>query len=195
MAGQAYDLELYWYENGGGAVLQLQYRLSTSDSWITIPASAFIIEDTFSTSSTYDVYAAQVMMGGEIFTDLDFYTLLEAQALLKDWWPLWCILEKMLQDNGGTLILFHQVCSQTQMLLQTIALPFNSSAACDADYNLTYDWMDRALRGTIWEKYFGTTVSYLPEGSSLWWQVFNPAGTGVGLWAQLNFYDTYDGSG
>jgi hypothetical protein len=80
------------------------------------------------------------------------------------------------------------------MLRQTIALALNSSAACDADYNLTYDWMDRALRGTIWEKYFGLTTSYVPEGSSLWWQVFNPAGTGVGLWAQLNFYDTYDGS-
>gem|GEM_PF-5363455 len=194
VAGQGYDLELYWYENGGGAVLQMQYRLSTSDSWITIPASAFVIDDTFSTSSTYDVYAAQVMMGGEIFTDIDFYNFTGGASPSKrlvafavyprenvagQWWYPNFIPSSMFSYSN---------------VAPNYCTALNSSAACDADYNLTYDWMDRALRGTIWEKYFGLTTSYVPEGSSLWWQVFNPAGTGVGLWAQLNFYDTYDGS-
>ena len=194
VAGQGYDLELYWYENVGGAVLQMQYRLSTSDSWITIPASAFVIDDTFSTSSTYDVYAAQVMMGGEIFTDIDFYNFTGGASPSKrlvafavyprenvagQWWYPNFIPSSMFSYSN---------------VAPNYCTALNSSAACDADYNLTYDWMDRALRGTIWEKYFGLTTSYVPEGSSLWWQVFNPAGTGVGLWAQLNFYDTYDGS-
>jgi hypothetical protein len=194
VAGQGYDLELYWYENLGGAVLQMQYRLSTSDSWITIPASAFVIDDTFSTSSTYDVYAAQVMMGGEIFTDIDFYNFTGGASPSKrlvafavyprenvagQWWYPNFIPSSMFSYSN---------------VAPNYCTALNSSAACDADYNLTYDWMDRALRGSIWEKYFGSTTSYVPEGSSLWWQVFNPAGTGVGLWAQLNFYDTYDGS-
>ena len=43
IAGQAYDLELYWYENLGDASLQLEYRLSTSEDWVTIPSGSFII--------------------------------------------------------------------------------------------------------------------------------------------------------
>ncbi|MDA8543593.1 cadherin domain-containing protein [Gammaproteobacteria bacterium] len=194
VAGQGYDLELYWYENGGGAVLQMQYRLSTSDSWITIPASAFVIDDTFSTSSTYDVYAAQVMMGGEIFTDIDFYNFTGGASPSK---RLVAFAVYPRENVAGQW--WHPNFIPSSMFSYSNVAPnyctaLNSSAACDADYNLTYDWMDRALRGTIWEKYFGLTTSYVPEGSSLWWQVFNPAGTGVGLWAQLNFYDTYDGS-
>jgi hypothetical protein len=44
VAGQAYDLELYWYEQTGGAVLKLEYKLNPSDAWTTVPASAFIEE-------------------------------------------------------------------------------------------------------------------------------------------------------
>jgi hypothetical protein len=194
VAGQGYDLELYWYENGGGAVLQLQYRLSTSDSWITIPASAFVIDDTFSTSSTYDVYAAQVMMGGEIFTDIDFYNFTGGASPSKRL----VAFAAYPRENVAGQWWYPNFIPSSMFTYSNVAPNYctalNSSAACDADYNLTYDWMDRALRGTIWEKYFGLTTSYVPEGSSLWWQVFNPAGTGVGLWAQLNFYDTYDGS-
>ena len=29
---------------------------------------------------------------------------------------------------------------------------------------------------------------------SLWWQVLNPSGVGVGLWAQISFKDSYDGA-
>ena len=35
----------------------------------------------------------------------------------------------------------------------------------------------------------------MPEGQSLWWQVLNPSGVGVGLWAQISFKDSYDGAG
>ena len=33
------------------------------------------------------------------------------------------------------------------------------------------------------------------RGMSLWWQVLNPSGVGVGLWAQINFNDSYTGAG
>jgi hypothetical protein len=194
VAGQAYDLELYWYEQTGGAVLKLEYKLSPSDEWTTVPASAFIVEDSFSTSSTYDVYAAQVMMGGEIFTDLDFYNFTGGASPAKRL----VAFAVYPRENVAGQWWYPNFIPSSMFTYSNVAPNYctalNSSAACDADYNLTYDWMDRALRGTIWEKYFGLTTSYVPEGSSLWWQVFNPAGTGVGLWAQLNFYDTYDGS-
>ena len=33
----------------------------------------------------------------------------------------------------------------------------------------------------------------VPEGQSLWWQVLNPNGVGVGLWVQISFKDSYAG--
>ena len=35
----------------------------------------------------------------------------------------------------------------------------------------------------------------MPEGTSQWYQVLNPAGKGVGLQAQLSIQDSYDGAG
>ena len=34
----------------------------------------------------------------------------------------------------------------------------------------------------------------MSRGMSLWWQVLNPSGVGVGLWAQISFKDSYDGA-
>ena len=39
-----------------------------------------------------------------------------------------------------------------------------------------------------------TSVNHLPEGQSMWWQVLNPSGVGVGLWAQISFKDSYAGA-
>ena len=37
------------------------------------------------------------------------------------------------------------------------------------------------------------TTNRVPEGQSLWWQVLNPSGVGVGLWAQISFKDSFAG--
>ena len=42
--------------------------------------------------------------------------------------------------------------------------------------------------------YNTTSNNYVPEGMSLWWQVLNPSGVGVGLWAQISIKDSYDGA-
>ncbi|SVC48036.1 uncharacterized protein METZ01_LOCUS300890, partial [marine metagenome] len=39
----------------------------------------------------------------------------------------------------------------------------------------------------------GNVPNEMPEGQSMWWQVFNPSGVGVGLWAQISFKDSYHG--
>jgi hypothetical protein len=73
IAGQAYDIEVFMYENQGWAALKLYYSLdSISGPW-TIAPTSFFYDPASLVSSTYDIYAHQVMMGGEIFTDIDFY--------------------------------------------------------------------------------------------------------------------------
>ena len=44
------------------------------------------------------------------------------------------------------------------------------------------------------DRFENTSNTYVPEGMSLWWQVLNPSGVGVGLWAQISFKDSYDGA-
>jgi len=195
IAGQAYDLELYWFENGGGALLQLEYRLSTSENWVTIPSSSFVIDPTFSTSSSYEIYAKQAMIGGEIYTDQDFvnftggssnptkrvvaFAVYPRENISGRWWHSNFIPSNLISYPNVAL----DYCQAV-----------NSLSSCQSDYSNTYYWMDRALRGTIWNAQgWGGASSEVPEGSSLWWQVFNPSGTGVGLWAQASFYDTYSG--
>ena len=195
IAGQAYDLELYWYENLGSASLQLEYRLSTSEDWVTIPSSSFIIEPNFSTNFSYEIYAKQAMIGGEIFTDQDFvnftggssnptkrvvaFAVYPRENISDRWWH-----SNFIPSN---LISYPNVALD-------YCLAVDSLSRCQSDYSNTYYWMDRALRGTIWNTQgWGGSTSELPEGSSLWWQVFNPSGAGVGLWAQASFYDTYSG--
>ena len=41
---------------------------------------------------------------------------------------------------------------------------------------------------------FNGSTNELPEGQSMWWQVLNPSGVGVGLWAQISLKDSYDGA-
>jgi hypothetical protein len=195
IAGQAYDLELYWFEDGGGALLQLEYRLSTSENWVTIPSSSFVIDPTFSTSSSYEIYAKQAMIGGEIYTDQDFvnftggssnptkrvvaFAVYPRENISGRWWHSNFIPSNLISYPNVAL----DYCQAV-----------NSLSSCQSDYSNTYYWMDRALRGTIWNAQgWGGASSEVPEGSSLWWQVFNPSGTGVGLWAQASFYDTYSG--
>ena len=63
---------------------------------------------------------------------------------------------------------------------------------------MNYEWSSYALdhNQNIWTNRFtgASYVNYVPEGQSLWWQVFNSGGVGVGLWAQISFKDSYDGA-
>ena len=59
-------------------------------------------------------------------------------------------------------------------------------------YNDNYDWVSTALSGQgenefIKSSRFSGSDNYVPEGQSLWYQIFKPSGRGVGLFVQLNF--------
>ena len=66
-------------------------------------------------------------------------------------------------------------------------------------YNDNYAWVSTALSGQgtnnfIKTNRFSGTTNYVPEGQSLWYQVFKPSGKGVGLFVQLNFNCENEGS-
>ena len=79
-------------------------------------------------------------------------------------------------------------------------LAVNSAADCDADAEgqlNSYDWMEQVLdpNSDITTDRFNsssTSINEVIEGSSLWYQVMNPSGKGVGLQANLHILDSYD---
>ena len=83
---------------------------------------------------------------------------------------------------------------------------FLSSEQCSSDIpwgNATanYLWITKMWSATdiYTSRFYETTVgssawNNIPEGQSLWWQVVNSNGVGVGLWAQISFKDSYDGA-
>ena len=90
--------------------------------------------------------------------------------------------------------------SSSSMDFKTLAPDYcaavgNNSSACNT-YANHYDWAEQVLDPSqnIDTARFGAT-NEMPEGTSQWYQVMNPAGKGVGLQAQLSIQDSYDGAG
>ena len=71
----------------------------------------------------------------------------------------------------------------------------NDASTCNT-YANNYDWAEQVLDANqhIHTSRFGGSDE-MPEGTSQWYQILNPAGKGVGLQAQLSIQDTYDGAG
>ena len=74
---------------------------------------------------------------------------------------------------------------------------FNAGLNCiGSDFDEIYEFSSIALNTLSHintSRFYGASNN-LPEGQSLWWQVLNPSGVGVGLWAQISFKDSYDGA-
>ena len=64
----------------------------------------------------------------------------------------------------------------------------NNASACNT-YDNYYDFSSIALDSSdmLDTSRFNGSTNELPEGQSMWWQVLNPSGVGVGLWAQISF--------
>ena len=77
----------------------------------------------------------------------------------------------------------------------------NSGTTCNS-YDNDYDFSSYALATHSGSGNYNIDTSRfhggdneMPQGQSLWWQILNPSGVGVGLWAQINFNDAYTGAG
>ena len=110
-------------------------------------------------------------------------------------------LENFAASGTTTIILFlilFQKRYGLMVILDTIIVwaIFNSASICNT-YDNYYDFSSYALDSSVMidtSRFKWTSVNHLPEGQSMWWQVLNPSGVGVGLWAQISFKDSYDGA-
>jgi hypothetical protein len=154
--------------------------------------------DGSTTSSTYNLYEDQVTLAGEIFTDANFASFTDgnkrviAMAVIpienfaasgtSDDYFIPNFIPKTLWSYGDV---GHDYCLGVG----------NNASACNT-YDNYYDFSSIVLDSSdvLETSRFSGSNNELPEGQSMWWQVLNPSGVGVGLWAQISFKDSYDGA-
>ncbi|MDC0199147.1 cadherin domain-containing protein, partial [Pseudomonadota bacterium] len=149
------------------------------------------------TTSTYNLYEDQVTLAGEVYKDANFVSFTDSNKRVI---AMAVIPLENFTASGTTNDYFYpnfiptNVWSYGDVGLNYCAATGNSSSACAASYSLNYNFATNALEGEILSNRMTTSTSYLPEGTSLWWQVLNPSGVGAGLWAQISLKDSYDGA-
>ncbi len=156
--------------------------------------------DGSTTSSTYNLYEDQVTLAGEVYKDANFVSFTNGNKRVI---AMAVIPLENFTASGTTNDYFYpnfiptNVWSYGDVGLNYCAGTGNSSSACAASYQLNYDFARMALNEAniiYTNRMPHTSTSYLPEGTSMWWQVLNPSGVGTGLWAQISLKDSYDGA-
>ncbi len=151
-------------------------------------------------TSTYNLYEDQVTLAGEVYKDANFVSFTNGNKRVI---AMAVIPIENFAASGTTNDYFYpnfiptNVWSYGDVGLNYCAGTGNSSSACAASYQLNYDFARMALNEAniiYTNRMPHTSTSYLPEGTSMWWQVLNPSGVGVGLWAQISLKDSYDGA-
>ncbi|MDP6190612.1 MAG: hypothetical protein QF872_07385, partial [Gammaproteobacteria bacterium] len=141
------------------------------------------------TSSTYNLYEDQVTLAGEIYTDANFVSFTDSNKRVI---AMAVIPLENFTAYGTSNDYFYpnfiptNVWSYGDVGLNYCTAAANSPSSCAASYPLNYSYARLALNhaNVILSNRFTTDGSYLPEGTSMWWQVLNPSGVGAGLWAQ-----------
>jgi hypothetical protein len=151
-----------------------------------------------SSSSTYNLYEDQVTLAGEVYKDANFVSFTDsnkrviAMAVIP--------LENFAASGTSDDYFIPNFIPKTLWSYGDVGHDYclgvgNDASACNT-YDNYYDFSMTALRSSYsvdTSRFYGSTNA-LPEGQSLWWQVLNPSGVGVGLWAQISFKDSYDGA-
>ena len=151
------------------------------------------------TSSTYNLYEDQVTVAGLVYTDASFVSFTDSNKRVI---AMAVIPIENFTASGTTNDYFYpnfiptNVWSYGDVGLNYCTAAANTSAECAASYQKNYDYariaLDKDLH--IHSSKMANSSYYLPEGTSLWWQVLNPSGVGTGLWAQISLKDSYDGA-
>jgi hypothetical protein len=150
------------------------------------------------TTSTYNLYEDQVTLAGRVFKDADFVSFTNgskrviAMAVIP--------IENFAASGSSNDYFIPNFIPTTLWSYGDVGHDYclgvgNSSFECNT-YEQYYDYSAIALDSSNrvdTSRFYGST-NRLPEGQSLWWQVLNPSGVGVGLWAQVSFKDSYDGA-
>ncbi len=153
-----------------------------------------------STSSTYNLYEDQVTLAGEIYKDADFtsftngYKRVIAMVLIP--------IENFAASGSSNDYFYPNFIPTTFWSYGDVGVDYcsavgNSAVNCRDVADEIYDFSSFALDSSTrldTSRFYGSDND-LPQGQSMWWQVLNPSGVGVGLWAQINFNDFYTGVG
>ena len=150
------------------------------------------------TTSTYSLYEDQVTLAGEVYKDANFVSFTNgnkrviAMAVIP--------IENFAASGTSNDYFIPNFIPKTLWSYGDVGHDYclgvgNNSSACNT-YDNYYDFSSIALDSSdmLDTSRFNGSTNELPEGQSLWWQVLNPGGVGVGLWAQISFKDSYDGA-
>jgi hypothetical protein len=151
-----------------------------------------------SSSSTYNLYEDQVTLAGEVYKDANFVSFTDsnkrviAMAVIP--------IENFAASGSSNDYFIPNFIPKTLWSYGDVGHDYclgvgNNASACNT-YDNYYDFSSIALNSSDHletSRFYGTS-NRLPEGQSMWWQVLNPSGVGVGLWAQISFKDSYDGA-
>jgi hypothetical protein len=149
-------------------------------------------------TSTYNLYEDQVTLAGEVYKDANFVSFTNgnkrviAMAVIP--------LENFAASGSSNDYFIPNFVPKTLWSYGDVGHDYclgvgNNASACNT-YDNYYDFSSIALDSSdmLDTSRFNGSTNELPEGQSMWWQVLNPSGVGVGLWAQISFKDSYDGA-
>ena len=148
-------------------------------------------------TSTYNLYEDQVTLAGEVYKDANFVSFTNgnkrviAMAVIP--------IENFVASGTSNDYFIPNFIPKTLWSYGDVGHDYclgvgNNASACNT-YDNYYDFSSIALgSGMLDTSRFNGSTNELPEGQSMWWQVLNPSGVGVGLWAQISLKDSYDGA-
>ena len=204
------DYTAFWSDNQLGSDYTGNIFMSTDIEWQTSGAVSEDNQDLLNvlanlpnqtaarTSSTYYLYENQVTLAGEVYKDANFASFTNDNKRVI---AMVVIPIENFSASGSSNDYFYPNFVPTNFWSYgDVGLDYcsgvgNNASICE-DYENHYDFSSRALDTTDMidtARFYGST-NELPEGQSLWWQILNPSGVGVGLWAQISFKDSYAGA-
>jgi hypothetical protein len=170
-----------------------QYR--TSNGYLVMKWILGLLSES---TSTYNLYEDQVTLAGEVYKDANFVSFTDsnkrviAMAVIP--------LENFAASGSSNDYFIPNFVPKTLWSSGDVGHDYclgvgNNASACNT-YDNYYDFSSIALDSSdmLDTSRFNGSTNELPEGQSMWWQVLNPSGVGVGLWAQISLKDSYDGA-
>ncbi|MDC0079740.1 cadherin domain-containing protein, partial [Pseudomonadota bacterium] len=174
-----------------------QTRYQGTNSYSIMQWIVGLSGDGSTTSSTYNLYEDQVTIAGVIQKDANFAAINSSKKVYA-----FAVNPRENFAPTGTAndYFYPNFINRSAWSYGDVGLDYcaaietNSSSDCQT-YANNYDWHQNShYTGYIMSDRFDNSYQRLPEGMSLWWQVLNPSGVGVGLWAQMSIKDSYNGA-
>jgi hypothetical protein len=171
--------------------------VSRSDNYDIMQWFANLSNGTAATS-TYNLYEDQVTLAGEVYKDANFVSFTNGNKRVIGMAVI--PLENFAASGSSNDYFIPNFVPKTLWSYGDVGHDYclgvgNNASACNT-YDNYYDFSSIALDSSdmLDTSRFNGSTNELPEGQSMWWQVLNPSGVGVGLWAQISFKDSYDGA-